>query len=215
MLDRLLRLLCPDRCILCGKVAEYGRCVCSRCLRALPRREPAPRQDGWMEGALLYEGRVERGVRQFKFSGRREAAAFFAGEMLAFLARLDPQARFDLVACVPMQPDKVRERGYNQAELLAVQVAKGLGIDCNPNLLEHRGGMTQHQQSARMRSINALRSFFPGPEIRRAEGRRILLVDDVLTTGSTFQVCSRLLREAGAARVCALAAGEVPARDFR
>jgi len=218
----ILTALFPDRCLFCGEPVSPGVCCCPRCLEALPFAPPpdprpgpaAPGADpdpfGWRTSPFLYTGGVRRAIAQLKFYGHREAAGFFA----PYLARAvracgGPDYRPDWVVPVPMAPQRLAQRGYNQAELLAAAAAELLGVRCRTDVLQRSGGLVQHELSARMRRLEARTSFTLAPGADPA-GRRILLVDDIFTTGSTLDRCAWLLRDAGAAEVDGVTAAVTP-----
>ena len=144
----------------------------------------------------------------FKFQGHREAGKLFAGWMAeALSAAYDKLPGFDWVACVPMQPERQAQRGYNQAEVLARELADllpGRPVPA-PSLLLRRDGLTQHTLSARMRRLEA-KTAFAAADPAAVTGKRILLVDDIYTTGSTMRECAWRLRDAGALSVCCVSA---------
>lgn len=113
---------------------------------------------------------------------------------------------FDLVTAVPMHPKKQRKRGYNQAELLAKVVAKGLGIAYNNRVLKREYYKNpMNKLGAEQRHKNIVGAYGKGsckPSV--LNGKRVLLIDDVYTTGSTADECSRLLKEQGADKVYVL-----------
>jgi len=148
-------------------------------------------------------------ISRFKFGGVARLARPL-GALLADYA--DPEFPFsavDLIIPVPLHPRRLRERGFNQSLLLARQVGKRRSIPLNFTAL-HRTRQTQPQTqlSGAERRKNVRGAF----EVRQAEvvgGKRILLVDDVFTTGATVQECASVLGEAGASEVHVLTLARV------
>ena len=171
----------------------------------------------------------------FKFDDRRDLARPLAQ---ALLAVLPPGEAFDLVVPVPLHWTRRLSRGYNQAALLARRVARARGIPVARRLLvKTRRTVDQAHLAAAARRANLrgsfeVRSRFPGRRPRRGRrrgppggtggaaaaltrplaGLRVLLVDDVLTTGATAEACARVLKSAGAAQVFVLAVARTPLR---
>ena len=201
----------PQRCPGCGVPALPERLLCEACRAAIPRvsfalcahclargREPAgcnahPGRDVWP--AWLYDERAASVVHALKYEGRRGLAPGLAAE----LARVAPPApRADLVMAVPLHSARRRERGYNQAGLLAEALAESIGVPWLEGAIERaRDTRPQARLDPRSRRANVAGAFRvrnPG----RLEGRTILLVDDVVTTGATFEACLEALGHAGA-----------------
>ena len=167
--------------------------ICGPCLT-----DPLPVD--WTEAWGCYEGSLERVLHAFKFN-RHD---FFAGplaELVEAILRRRGDLDFDAIVPVPMHRAKVRRRGYNQAELLARALAKRIGIRCEPRLLIKTRDLDAQSKLARSaRAANVQGAFLASP---RVASRKILLVDDVCTTGATIRACASELVRAGAERVAA------------
>ena len=206
--DAVLNLLFPPKCPFCGKVQDAVG-ICEHCEKELPLvpdaeavREGA---DGFRcAGAVWYEGIVRDALLRFKFEGVSEAAEPL-GELLARCAAEQFGGEFDTVTWVPVSRKRLRRRGYDQAEQLA-RMACRLWETEPVCLLEKvmdnppQSGLNE----AAARRANVLGVYDAVGEIK---GKRILLVDDICTTGSTLAECVRVLEEEGAASVvCAVVA---------
>jgi ComF family protein len=201
----------PQRCPGCGASAAPERLLCEACRAAIPRvsfalcthclargREPAgcnahPGRAVWP--SWLYDERAACVVHALKYEGRRGLAPGLAAE----LARVVPAApRADLVMAVPLHSARRRERGYNQAGLLAEALAGTIGVPLLEGGIERaRDTRPQARLDPRSRRANVAGAF----RVRNPgwlEGRTILLVDDVVTTGATFEACLEALGRAGA-----------------
>ncbi|MEY8385867.1 phosphoribosyltransferase family protein [Oscillospiraceae bacterium 38-13] len=213
LLTLLLELLFPSKCPFCRGVLD-GPGVCPDCLRTLPWTE-GPDSLRELEPGLLcaaplwYAGPVREGIRRFKFRGA-VGAAVPMGELVARCAAGHFPGQFDLVTWAPVSAKRLRQRGYDQARLLAENACAHWGVKPVRLLRKIRDNPAQSSlDSAGARRRNTRRVYRPAGD---CEGKRVLLVDDVCTTGATLSACAGVLRAAGAAEVvCAVAA--FPRRD--
>jgi len=184
-------------CPICGdpEVEEEGACLACR-------TSPPP----WHAAASVgpYAGTLREMVLLFKSHGRDELAAPLADLLLPAVRRAGwPPA--DALTAVPMTWARRLRRGYNQAELLACALARDLGVPL-VRPLSRRGRGTQVGR-ARGERVHLSASAFP---VRRSINGRVLLVDDVFTTGATAAACTRALQRAGAAEVRVLTLARTP-----
>ena len=226
-LDRFADLLFPPRCLICRKVLPFRhgpRQICEACLTlfdfvsapfcprcGLPYDDPGQdnhtcgecyrqrRYFGSARSVFRYQGFLPKLLVDFKFRERTELARFFGHHIRESFPL--GGVEYDLVVPVPLHPRRLRWRGFNQSLLLARQVAAPLGIPLGTRLLLRvRDTRPQLGLSGRQRAHNVRGAFraVPSPIWR---GARVLLVDDVFTTGSTVRECSKVIRRAGVARV--------------
>ncbi|MBI3616302.1 MAG: ComF family protein [Candidatus Omnitrophica bacterium] len=205
-------LLSPARCVGCQLPwSEEGSSpLCPACLKALPRcRFPWCQKFGppldQAVSVFHYEGAAKELIASLKYSGRTSLLPFL-GQTLTetVLERLGPDPA-DAVLPVPLHPTRLRERTFNQAHLLAKELADNLDLPCWTHALVRRRPtlpQTQLPREARKTNVEKAFSLGPDPLIRSA---RLLLVDDVFTTGSTAASCAKLLKQAGAASVAVAA----------
>jgi ComF family protein len=151
-----------------------------------------------------YEGAARSAVHALKFRGGRNLAPVMGELLRQSLSERPLQA--DVVVPVPSAPARRRARGYNQAELLAVQIVDAVGGTLIGDALDRRDRPAQQTLSAAQRRTNLATAI----RARRPIHGRVLLVDDVATTGATLSACADALSDAGAHDVCAL----VFARDL-
>jgi ComF family protein len=184
-------------CAVCGDPVEgmiEHEYLCSFCEKAKPGFDMA-------RSAVKYRGVVCSVLQLLKYSKQ----TFLVADILPFLSACVTahysKIYFDGVTFVPLYSKKERERTFNQSRLLAGELARTLDLPFLPNCLERtRYTMTQTDLNASQRRKNVYGAF---AHLNRKwlEGRTLLLVDDVMTTGATVNECSRVLKEAGAAGV--------------
>lgn len=190
-------------CSKCGRKIGSDHPVCLECKARMPSFDAA-------RSVFSYEGDVVRLIKKFK-TGGKYLADVFAGYMAKIAKREFSDA--DFAVFVPMTDTAEKKRGYNQARLLAEKVCALSGIPLEGEvLLKTRETGEQKQLSKRQREEN-LRGSFRVHERKKCKGKRILIVDDVMTTGATADVLTKSLRAAGAVKVCLLTAASVPLRE--
>ncbi len=157
----------------------------------------------------MYDDALSSAVVLLKYEGVRRLGEWFAARLAEMVER-DPKAwQVDLVVPVPLHPDRLRERGYNQAELIARPLAKRLGLKFGSYLLVRTRPRPAQLVLSRTERWTSVRGAYAIREGARVDNLRVLLVDDVLTTGATLDSCSRALEKAGAAAVLGLTVARV------
>ena len=217
--ERLLRLLFPHKCFCCTALLPDGGYLCPACAKTLPRIEPGrfPNLPPFVRVAapLYYKDGVRQGIHRFKYDGRSYYAAFLAGLMAERLLEIPGLPRFDLLTYVPPAPHKLRQRGFCPAGMLAQQLSRRLKIRVRDGLIGHtENTVAQMTLSDRLEREANARQSFAGVRGVRLHGERILLVDDVLTPGSTARRCASLLARAGAGEIWMAAAAVVPHQEW-
>lgn len=200
----LMHLLFPPKCILCGKLLKgEEQDLCRDCRGDSPeyplRKEKFQFLDSFT-AVWYYEGNVRRSLLRYKFYNSRNYAAGY-GRLLAMkLLEAHPEG-FDCLTWVPVSPLRKLQRGYDQVELLAKAVGRELGMEPVPLVKKVRHNRPQSGISgAAKRRANVLGAY---REINRQQiaGKRILLLDDILTTGATAGEAGRVLLTAGAKEI--------------
>lgn len=136
-----------------------------------------------------------------KFHNCGAYAELLSHEMVRSIKDVYRDREFDLVTCVPMHKDTLRERGYNQAELLAKECARLLGIEYADLLAKTKKNKTQHSIKAAERAKNVIGVYSPIDK-NLIKGKRILIIDDIITTGSTLGECARILSKCKCGEIC-------------
>ena len=157
----------------------------------------------------LYDAAMARAIIQLKYEAIHSLGDWFA-DRLEELARSTPEALdADVVVPVPLHPSRLRERGYNQAEVIARPLARGLGLPFrNALLVRIKPRPDKHKLTRKERWTTVRGAYAPSPGAR-IDNLRVMLVDDVFTSGATLDACSRALRQAGVKKVVGLTVARV------
>lgn len=205
--DKLLNLLFPPRCVFCHR-AQHEVCVCPACEASLPHRPVGERSSKVRSlddcvTPLWYEGVVRSAALRYKFGGLHGNSVLFA-ELMADAFRTELFGKVDLITWVPISRRRMRRRGFDQAELLARELGKLIGLTPVRTLKKIRDNKPQSRQSTRAgRVANVIGAYKLADTSVR--GKSVLIVDDIVTTGSTISQCAQVLREGGAQHVYGIA----------
>ena len=213
--------LFPPRCIYCGKICKTGHLSCEECV--LPRVTgnlcpvcgyPSDSCNcngrkynfGRCIAPFYYKDKIRDAIIKLKFHENKRVAIELAKEMSNIIKCEYDIDMFDGVVCVPMNKKKLKERKYNQSELLAKNICKNLNLTYLPDILiRNKNSLTQHKLPAQDRWNNVRNSYEIG-EIKM-KNKSLLLIDDICTTGATLDQCAYLLKKLGASSVfCCVAA---------
>lgn len=207
LLNRALALLYPTRCAFCHNLMPWDVPVCRHCLDTLPRTEGAAQSQRLSHisrcvSPLYYEGYVRDSLLRYKFRSLSGYAKIY-GEFLAKC--IDENGiSCDSITWVPLSRRRKLSRGYDQAQLLAEELSRRTGLPCLRMLRKIRNNPAQSgigsPAARKANAAGAYRAVSPD----RFAGQRVLLVDDIVTTGATLSECASVLRKAGAAEVFAV-----------
>ena len=214
-IKQLLPVLLPRRCVLCGGVVPRDLELCAACGRELHvQKGRLFRTAGGTEilAPFVYTGRIRDAMYRFKNNRDLAAGRFFARAMAALYRERFPAGGWELAAFVPSSAAQEARRGYNPARLLAELFAGETGVPVCGGLLNQESRFIHHQLGARMRRLNA-RTGMTAAEGAALSGERVILIDDVCTTGSTLESCRRVLLEIGASEVLLLTAAAQPREE--
>ena len=201
LLESFVSLLFPPHCAFCGKTGVHG--VCPDCERALPCCK-TPLHERSEIGACLaplrYEGIVREALLNYKFHGSQSRCTGF-GDVLAQAAAEHFGGQFDLVTYGPVSKKRKAERGYDQSYLLARETCRHWTVAPETLLQKTKDNAAQSSLSSREERQKNVAGAYTAINEDRIRGRRILLIDDILTTGATLREAARVLRDAGAEKV--------------
>ncbi len=208
IVESLLSLLYPPRCAFCHNLMPTGVVVCDHCRSTLPytvKDTPGKKLSHISRWAapLYYEGSVRDSLLRYKFHSLTGYAQIY-GEFLAKC--IDENGiSCDSITWAPLSRRRKLLRGYDQSQLLAMDLSRRTGVPCEGLLRKIRNTPAQsglHTAEARKKNAaGAYRAVKP----EYIKGKRILLVDDIVTTGATLSECAAVLEKAGAAEIVALA----------
>lgn len=152
--------------------------------------------------AVVFDGIVLEVIHRYKYNGHLWFEPFLAGLLIEKAAPSLSSNEWDMIVPVPLHPLKLREREFNQAERLGRHLSRATGIPLNADVLKRvKETRTQTALSRAKRTQNVRGAFQVKPEVC-LDGKRVVLVDDVLTTGATTGECAAALKRAGAREVC-------------
>ncbi|OGC42041.1 hypothetical protein A2Y85_07760 [candidate division WOR-3 bacterium RBG_13_43_14] len=226
-MNAFLDFLVPHDCLICGQEVS-GRQICANCHDYLPEVKPPfcqgcgrPVKDKIVCPYCRSKSYIDRGrswiifappadrlIHHFKYRNKRSLARLF-GRALSLIVRSDHALKqSDLIVPVPLHWWKQIKRGYNQAFLIAREISQECNIDIADILRRTRNTRTQTRFDPDQRRSNVENAF--ALKKYDIKDRKILLIDDVMTTGATINECARVLIEAGAKSVCSCVAAITP-----
>ena len=206
-----LDFLMPNRCAFCNEIIKWNKTSCETCEENLPYIdkelcEKCGKPVCICERGITYDRCVSvcwydelmrKAVVNFKINSPENFSIFFANKLCEIL-RGKNITEFDLVTCVQMTKESLRLRGYNQAEELGRRIAEKLNVGFDKNILvKRKTNSSQHALTSDKRIENARKAYDFNFK-KSVKGKKILLCDDVITTGSTLNACSDILKKNGA-----------------
>lgn len=210
-MSNLLDLMFPPRCAFCRRILKTReKGMCSKCKETLCRTENGGAQSGEFfttcVSPLYYEKEVRSSILRFKFNDAKGYAKLY-GELISDCIRENLTGRYDIITWVPLSAKRLKKRGYDQAMLIAMSAALCLSDVAVELLVKHTDVPAQSGVGGlayRKANISGVYSVVDEELVR---GKRILLIDDIITTGATLSECAKTLKYSGAEEVlcCTLA----------
>lgn len=207
--DRLLELFFPSRCAFCRRVTGDGNRLCRDCERKLPYTDTDSAKQYFKNlvccvAPLYYEGGVRQSLLRYKFGGSTANGAVYGKLMAKCIDETDISC--DIITWVPLSRRRLRKRGYDQARILAEAVAVELDVPCERLLTKIRDNPAQSGAGSFENRRKNVSGAYEAVNTASIENRRVLIIDDIVTTGSTLSECAHVLKNAGAGCVYAAAA---------
>lgn len=218
-LKQLGLIVFPGRCPVCDKAVPPGKLICNKCDKKLiPVKEPKCMKCGkqmWQEGQYCYDCErkhftYERGfalynynevtrksIASFKYKGRAEYAVFYGQEMAKRYRDIMKRYHINAVLPVPVHHKRLKQRGYNQAGLLAKKLCEQTGmINLDGLIVRVKNTLPQKELDDVERRRNIEKAFEINPSFVIPKGvKNVLIVDDIYTTGTTIEACSRIIKK--------------------
>ncbi len=204
--DTFTYLLFSNKCPFCFRVIEKGELCCQKCEKELPKHGVCQGVLGGYRSTapLVYRGKYRRALLNFKFKNKQHYSKAFAKLMAKDIKHSYPDMIFDFITFVPMHKKPLKKRGFNQSELLARELSKELRIPYICTLEKVKNTKPQHTLKGRKRLGN-LKGAFKVIDQKILHNRCVLVIDDVITTGTTLGECSKALNKAKPAHICCAA----------
>lgn len=220
LLKSLSYIFFPKRCRYCGRVIVPSDELCSDCQKELPRISgEICRLCGYAKddcrcnkkrsyydavaAPFYYEGAVKSAVKRMKFKNNPSLCKPMAEDMLEVIEREYANVNFDMICFVPFSPDKLKKREFNQSEILARELSQKLNVKTECALVCLFNVKQQHSLDSFKRKGNVFGIFDVKSETE-LNGKTVLLVDDIKTTGATLDECAKMLKLHGAEKVYAI-----------
>ncbi len=214
-IERLVNIVYPPKCIFCQKLLDHDAAlhICSACYLKLPLVEnrilktSLDEEENYCDGVVSvfeYTGMVKESLIRFKFYNKPSYYRTYARLLADKIGKVTDVKNYQMVLSVPLHKHKEFSRGYNQARLISKALSRLLKKrECSYLLKRERYTEAQSLMDKQKRNQN-VKGAFAVVSPNKVKGKAILLVDDILTTGSTLEECGRVLKQAGAEKVFAV-----------
>lgn len=197
LIDKIKVFIYPERCPYCRTIVDFGQIACDNCKKDFPKDYIKRGIPGGYRcvSAFEYKGKYQRAIINFKFKNKTQHAFQLANILLDELNKNYGNVSFDLITYVPLHKKDLLIRGYNQSELLAKELSKLTGIKCISTIRKVKHTKKQHTLKYKDRKEN-LKGAFMLNDSKHVKEKTVLLIDDVVTTGTTLAVCCKTISKA-------------------
>lgn len=198
----LIEYIFTVRCPYCGCAISRNHYACEKCLAQFPYPPEISYAIGGYKcvSPFRYTDIFKKAVINFKFYGKASMAKELSFPMATAIKNIYADKNIDIVTCVPSHKSTLKKRGYNQAQRLAIECAERLGITYKDTLLKTKKNLPQHSISSAKRGDN-VKGVYKICNKDLVQGKTILIIDDIITTGNTLGECSKILIKNGCKEV--------------
>ena len=208
IIETILNLIYPNVCGFCGDINNENICTeCSKKIEKYKILRIEKSTSKYIEQQCFiykYEGEIREAILKFKFQEKAYLYRTFTKIILDNLEVCEYIKKFDIIIPVPIHRKRRLERGYNQSELVANEISKQLIIHTEKNILiKIRNNPKQSTLKLEERKSN-VKKVYEVKKNQKIKDKKILLIDDIFTTGNTVNECAKKLKEAGASKVSVL-----------
>ena len=204
--NKAVNLFYPERCPYCNKVISLGALCCEECEKELTDIEyHTYARGGYLTiSTFPYTGIFADAIKRFKFQNGRQFSYQLARMMADTIVREYGDREFDMITFVPLHPKNQKQRGYNQSELLARELSRILSIPLVSALRKTRYNKPQHSLKRVSEREKNVKGVYRCTDEKLIQNKKIILVDDIITTGFTMAECASTLKKAGADEIICL-----------
>jgi len=213
MLKQLINMVFPIKCIFCGRILEFDKklSICDECYGKIPFLDDRVFELGPLYSfdncicLCEYSGIIKDAIKRYKFNNKPSYYRTFGTLLADKIMKVTEIEKQHVIISIPLNKERYAQRGYNQSYLISNYISKLLKISEKSYVLRkvrNTGVQSLMKRELRMRNVEgAYKVCYPDS----IKGRKVFLVDDILTTGSTLSECSRALKDSGAVEVTAVA----------
>ena len=205
MLDYILEVVFPSVCGICGKLSKDDLCKkCEINIKENQIKLISQYKNTYFDECIhmyKYEGIIREKIIEYKFQDKSYLYKTFSKMILKNEKMCGILKKYDIIIPVPIHRKRKKKRGYNQTELIVNFLGKQLNLEICKNVLFKSKNVISQSELNKVDRKNNVKDAFIIKNAVKVNNKKILLFDDVYTTGSTVEVCSRILKEAGASKV--------------
>ncbi len=202
----LLQILYPKQCLVCGKLEQDT--ICNKCYNTLKIEAKIEKYNNKSFNKHLYifkyEGKIRNLIIDYKFNDKPYLNELFVKIILKNEKICRKIKKYDIIIPVPIHKKRENERGYNQSELIARKLANNLKIELlTDSLIKQKNTLPQSTLSKKQREEN-VKTVYKIQNKQKIKNKKIILLDDIYTTGATAEECSKILKQNGAKEILVL-----------